>query len=202
MSKTPYDNFDYSTLRKSAADAASAIVAASIDALGNETLYGFALCPDEDVQSVYWMANTEESLAASAAKLFKQAVKYGSDQSLDLITEILRFGCPEWGYGEESLKISAPFDYDLGLDAIWTSFRGLGLEDDAYDKGFAKVREQCLTALAKGLADYRKKAKLSSDFVLLVQFPDSGDIPELLKLAKQTNSAATYRRIEAVYALE
>ncbi|TWU52018.1 DUF4303 domain-containing protein [Rubripirellula reticaptiva] len=202
MSKAAYDNLNYSTLRESVASAASDIVAASMNALGDETIYGFAFCPDEDLQSMFWMANTEESLASSAAKLHKQAAKHGSDQTLEEITEILRFGCPEWAYGEESLDISVPFDSDLGLHEIWAAFRRLGLDGVDYDKGFAIVRAKCLDAIANGLRDYRKTASLKRDFVLLVQFPDSGDIPVLLKLAKQTNSPQTFRRLKAVYELE
>ena len=164
MSKATYDNLDYSALRESVASTASDIVAASMDALGDETVYGFAFCPDEDVQSFFWMANTEESLASSATKLHKQAGKHGSDQTLEEIAEILRFGCPEWTYGEESLDISVPFDSDLGLHEIWTAFRGLGLDGADYDKGFTIVRARCLDAIAKGLRDFRANASLRFRF--------------------------------------
>lgn len=202
MSKAPYDNLDYSALQESVASTASDIVAASRDAIGDGTIYGFAFCPDDDVQSFFWMANTEESLASSAAKLHKQAAKHGSDQTLEEITEILRYACDEWPYGEETLKINVSFDSDHGLTEIWSAFREFGLDGVAYDKGFERVRALCLDAIAKGLRDYRANASLNSDFVLLVQIPDSGDVPQLLRLAKQTNSTKTYRRIKAVYELE
>ena len=202
MPKNLYDTIDYFPLRQRVSETAGDIVLACTKAIEQETLYGFALCPDEDVQSMFWMANTEESLKVSAAKLHKQAVKYGSDQSLEQITDILRFGCVEWAYGEETLDISVPFDSDLGLDEIWSTFRGLGLSGADYDKGFASVRKHALDAIANGLKDCRKNSALSADFVLLVQFPDSGDIPELLRLAKLTNATKTYRKFKAVCEIE
>ncbi len=40
---------------------------------------------------------------------------------------------------------------------------------------------------------YRENESVHDEFILLVQFHDSGEIPELLRLAKQSNSPQVFR---------
>ncbi len=199
MPKNSYDSIDYTGLQSQVTSFVTELFAACKNACPSETLYGLALCPDEDVQSMFWMANTDEALQQLATKLQKQAAKHGGDQSLDEIKEILRYACTEWKYGEDSLNIPIKFDSDLGLDEIWSTLKSMNLTDSEYDEGFQTVRKHSLGAIAAGIRAFRNQEGVNDDFVTLIQFPDSGDIDELLELATLTNSTKVIEKITAVY---
>ena len=190
---------DFSELQNNVAKSAEALYSACRAACADETLCGLAFLPDEDVQSFYWMANTTASLDRSTTAMHKEAAKHGGDQSQEEIRNIMQFACEEWAYGEETLDLPIEFDCDLGLEAIWTTFRNLGLSGTQYDEGFKFVRQNALEAIAKGLSIFREVCKVDDDFVTLVQVNDSADVDEILSLAQICNSSKVFQNLQTMF---
>ena len=128
MSKAPYDDLDYSALRESVASSASNILAAVVDAVAMKPCMVLPSALTKMCSHFFGWQIRRSRLLSYATKIHRQAAKYGSDQTLEEITEILRFGCPEWAHGEEcwisrflSIQISAFMRYGRSFVRLdWT----------------------------------------------------------------------------------
>ena len=189
---------DFSRFEMEVSKASEALFSACQEACPDETIYGFALIPDEDVQSLYWTADSKNSLEKISRQLHQASLKHGGDQSLDEIRQIMQFACDEWAYSEETLDLPVEFDSDLGLDEIWSTFRSLQLTGAAYDEGFAVVRRQAFEAIAKGLNQFRTAVGVDDDFITLVSVRDSADTDQLLQLAKMCNAPQVFEMLNSV----
>lgn len=166
-------DIDFSSLSQEVAKAAAAILAYCEQQSPDAKVVGLAFCPDEDVRSVYWVANTSEAVEEDPYSEFEFV---------------------DWPLSEDELGPMGSFDGDLGLTEIWDSVDSSGLDFEASFEVYQQVKAKCLEAIAEGLQRFRAASlQDQEDFALLVAIPDD-DPSDTVHLVKQLNSEAVYQR--------
>lgn len=174
------NEIDYSTLTQNVADAAQLILGFCRDRAPDAELVALALCPDEDVRSMYWVANSSASVAADPNSEFEYY---------------------DWPLNDHDTGLCPGFDGSLGLAEIWAEASSFGLAEETWFDVYPQVRQRCLQAIADGLQMFRSVSLPGNDeFALLVCIPDD-DPRETADLVKGINSAAVYERYANAHGL-
>jgi len=209
------NDLPYSPLEDKVCQAARALFAECVARVEEESFYGFALCPDCDVRSFYWLASTEESLRRTAERWLDQTRRRFPERkrTIELALALHRFQVADWEYGEEWLRKQgigclptrqAHSEAGDALDAVWESFEQIPMDEDTMFERADSVRCRCLDAIVRGLQRFDAETVWEpridrTKFVVLVFIPDPDDPEEIRDMAQRLNPPDAFRDFSRQY---
>lgn len=182
---------DFAALRAGVCTAATKFFAACRKKEPKAEWLGLAVCPDDDLQSAFLMADHRKASERRAAKLIKDegAFELPPEISEEMFRFLLRIDASDWACSDNRAS-----DLNKPLSAIWSN-----------EKEVTKsVRAKCLKAIVSGLQDFERAIDLTSlvdrdEFLLLVTFPDPDTPSEVRKMAKELNPPKLYKRFDKAF---
>lgn len=184
------DDFDFGPVVTQVSASISAVHEKLLAMTKGQSIRAIALCPDEDVHSVFWMAASAKQFDSSAKTLRSLIKKNNVDFPLEAVDALVLIEPSEWKLSEGNVKTREVFDGDLGLSDAWGMLSSLDRDTCDYDNEFSKLRSRCLEALADGLAAFRATAGLEDGLSLIVVIPDESPDKQIRSLATRLNPGA------------
>jgi hypothetical protein len=180
-------------LTEKVAVAARSFFTACCNHAPRDSFYGLAVCPDSEVRSFYWMANSVESLQTKAEQWLATNRREHPEQdtTMEQALDLHRFEVADWHFHEDSLPKDASDCREanqLYREATGALTEALATYRGSWFRSALGVRVLCLEAIVEGLkrfdSGYQWAPKIDrNQFVLLVVFP-APDGPEQVKAAR------------------
>ncbi|MCA9074590.1 MAG: DUF4303 domain-containing protein [Planctomycetaceae bacterium] len=204
----------YSKLTKRMPPAANALMERCLEYVDGEQLYGLSFCPNDDVTSFYWMANTTEALQRRAEKWQSRIAEEHPDTTLTVQDSVdeFRFEPPDWSISESAFRergrkfrkaIKLCDHANAPIGRIWRKFQA-NCKDSADVIAYCPlVQKQLLDAMVDGLKKFDSNFDWSrvggrDQFILLVFIPDGN--PELVRdMARRLNPPPVWEQFAASY---